>query len=184
MSENKTNKKLTQLLSELHSENPAKVTSALDSLQVYGNKTLIKPLFEFVSVSKNTQSKNEVIEFLSSLKDSPSKLEVMKILNDANFKSIQNQVLSTIWNSPLDYSEFLSDFVKIAVENDYLTSLECLTVIENLDGPFEEQVILESQIHLKEYLEGNFEKSKEKDVFISEIAILIKDFDRNNQEFD
>jgi uncharacterized Zn finger protein len=184
MTNSKNTKKITQLFQDLYSENAAKVTSALDALQVYGNHTIIKPLFEFVQKTNNDHSRKEVIEFLSNLKDTPSKAEVMKNVHDKNFKSIQNIILSTIWNSPLDYSEFLNDFVLLAVKNDYLTSLECLTIIENLEGPFEEQAILESQLHLKDYLDGKYEKSSEKDNMISEIAILIKDFDRANQEFD
>jgi len=184
MTNSKNTKKINQLFQDLYSENAAKVTAALDALQVYGNQSIIKPLFEFIQKSSNEHSKKEVIEFLSNLKDTPSKAEVMNNLHDKDFKSIQNIILSTIWNSPLDYSEFLNEFVLLSVENDYLTSLECLTIIENLEGPFEEQAILESQLHLKDYLDGKYEKSPEKDNMISEIANLIKDFDRANQEFD
>jgi hypothetical protein len=41
---------------------------------------------------------------------------------------------------------------------------------------------LESQLFLKEYLDGEFPKTKEKNQLISEIAILIKDIDRNLQD--
>lgn len=184
MTNTKNAKKVNQLFQDLYSSNSAKVTTALDALQVYGNHTVIKPLFEFIQKTTNDQSKKEAIEFLSNLKDTPSKAEIMKNVHNQDFKPIQNIILSTIWNSPLDYSEFLNEFVLLAVENNYLTSLECLTIIENLEGPFSEQSILESQLHLKDYLEGKYLKSTEKDNMISEIALLIKDFDRTNQEYD
>lgn len=184
MAELKTTKKLTLLIQDLNSTNPSKVTNALDAMQVYGNQTIIEPLFKFILETANNKAKSEVIEFLSNLKDSASKKVVIENLLNKNFSTIQNEILSTIWNSPLDYSDFLSDFVKIAVENEFLTTLECLTVIENLEGPFEEKQILESQLILKDYRDGKFSKSKEKDTLISEIAIFIKEFDIKNQEFD
>ena len=184
MSEQKISKKVSQLLADLNSSNPAKVTAALDSLQVYGNFKIIVPLFETIASSTNNQTKKEIIEFLSNLKDSASKKEVISNLQESKFKEIQNQILAIIWNSPLDYSEYLAEFVRIGVENDFLITLECLTILENLEGPFDERSLMESQLLLKEYAEGQHPQSAQKDTLISEIAILIKDFDRNNQEFD
>lgn len=172
-------KKLTLILEDLKSAQVSKVKTALDSLQVYGDYTIIEPLFQFILETQDTESKAEVLEFLCNLKDSKSMLMVMDCLHQPKFKTIQVEILTTIWNSPLDYSEYLADFVKLAVENDYLIALECLTVLENLDGPFEESSLLESQLYLKDYSEGKHPKSKEKDQFMSEIAILIKDFDHN-----
>lgn len=172
-------KKLVLILDDLKSSKPEKVTLALDSLQVYGDYTIIEPLFQFMLETDNNESKSLVLEFLCNLKDSKSMLMVMDALHQAKFKSIQIEILTTIWNSPLDYSEYLADFVKLAVENDYLIALECLTVLENLDGPFEESSLLESQLYLKDYYEGKHIKSKEKDQFMSEIALLLKDFDRD-----
>ena len=109
-------------------------------------------------------------------------LMVMDCLQQSRFVPIRKEILTTIWNSPLDYSLYLQDFVKIAVENDYLTTLECLTVIENFDGPFEEKSLLESLLYLKDYHEEKYPRSKEKDQLMSEIALLIKDFEQDNAE--
>jgi hypothetical protein len=106
----------------------------------------------------------------------------MDCLNQSRFGKIRREILTSIWNSPLDYSSYLQDFVKIAVEHDYLDTLECLTVIENLDGPFEEKSIFESTLYLKDYHEGKYPKSREKDQLMSELALLIKDFELDNAE--
>ncbi|MES2587545.1 MAG: hypothetical protein V4622_01115 [Bacteroidota bacterium] len=180
---NKTQeKKIQQLLADLNSSASGKVTTALDSLQVYGDSSIIFPLFDFLKTSKNEKSKAEVLEFLCNLKDTNSKTKVMECLNDKNYLSVRIEIMTAIWNCPINFSEYLHDFVKIAVENDYLECLECLTIIENLDGPFEEKALFESLLLLKDYHEGKYPKNKEKDVLISEIALLIKDFDRDTDE--
>lgn len=177
-------KKIQQLLQDLNSGNLSKVTASLDALQVHGDWTVIKPLFEFIRDSENLQAVSEVIEFLSNLKDSKSKAAVMACLQDPELQNCRKEILTSIWNSPLDYSEHLHEFVRIGVEFDFLDTLESLTVIENLDGPFAEQDILESQLLLRDYHEGKYPKSTEKDRLISEIAILLKDFDQNQQDLD
>lgn len=179
---NTRKKKLNLLLADLKAGSPAKITQALDALQVYGDYTIIEPLFLFLLESSDETSKALVLEFLCNLKDSKSVLMVMDCLHQSRFQPIRREILTTIWNSPLNYSFYLQDFVRIAVENDYLDTLECLTVIENLDGPFEEKSLYESLLYLKDYHEGLYPKSREKDQLMSEIALLIKDFEQNSAE--
>lgn len=172
-------KKLVAILSDLKTANIPKTKTLLDSLQISGDYTIIEPLFSILLECTDNEKSELITEFLCSLKDSKSAIMVMDCLQQTRFQPIQVSILATIWNSPIDYSTYLSDFVKLAVEQDFLVTLECLTIIENLDGPFEEQALFESQLHLKNYHDGQFLKTKEKDQLISEIALLIKGFDRN-----
>lgn len=183
MSEEKvTNKqrklKIAKLLEDIQSGIPAKVTTALDSLQVYGDESVIEPLIESLDIQKEEKSVAEIIEFLSSLKSSGAVVKVMESVYNPNYAHHQIKILSTIWNSPLDYSKYLSEFVALAVKGDFMVALECLTILENLEGPFEESAILESQLLLKDYHEGVYSKDGQKDHLISEIALLFKDMDR------
>lgn len=186
MSEEKTTVKkqkvkVTQLLADLNNTSDVKFTKALDALEVCGDETIIEPLIALLDESDETRSK-QILEFLSSLKSTKSTSEIMRCLHLPAFESKQQVILSTIWNNPLDFSEYIADFVRFAVQKDFLISLEALTIIENLDGPYEEKDILESQLILKDYLEGKFEKSPQKDELISEIALIIKNINRDLQD--
>lgn len=173
--------KVTQLLADLNNTSDVKFTKALDALEVCGDETIIEPLIALLDESDETRSK-QILEFLSSLKSTKSTSEIMRCLHLPAFESKQQVILSTIWNNPLDFSEYIADFVRFAVQKDFLISLEALTIIENLDGPYEEKDILESQLILKDYLEGKFEKSPQKDELISEIALIIKNINRDLQD--
>lgn len=166
------------LLQDISGGTHAKVTTALDALQVYGDETVIAPLIRALDQQKEERSAAEILEFLSSLKSSASIEKVMECLNDPSLEHQRINILSTIWNSPLDYSDYLAEFVALAVKNDFLVTLECLTILENLEGPFNEKDVLESQLLLKNYHEGRYPKDEQKDRLISEVAILIKDMDR------
>lgn len=173
--------KIKQLLQDIESNQSAKISTALDGLQLVGDERVIAPL---VDVLRKLSAENQalVVEFLSSLKHTPSKAEIMKAVLDDTNGDVLTILLSTIWNSPLDYSEYIGEFVRLAVQRDFMVTLECLTILENLEGPFEESHILECQLQLRDYLEGAHEKSSQKNHLISEIALLVKDIDRNLQD--
>lgn len=181
LEEKATNKqvslKIAKLLADVQSGVPAKVTSALDALQVSGKDSIVEPLIRAIKLQTDEKSIAEIIEFLSSLKSTSASKEVMACLRNPELADLKTQILSTIWNSPLDYSEYLAEFVSLAVKGDFLMILECLTILENLNGPFEESDVLESQLLLKSYYEGNA-RDAQKDPLMDEIALLVKDFDR------
>jgi hypothetical protein len=41
-----------------------------------------------------------------------------------------SMLVSSCWQSGLDYSEFVIDFTNLFITGDYVTALECFTVIE------------------------------------------------------
>jgi len=171
--------KVAQLLADISTGNPAKIINALDALQVYGDETVIEPLIRTLSGEVDQNGAAEIVEFLSSLKSTAAVAKIMEVVHNPEFAQQRQLILSTIWNSPLNYSDYLADFIALAVRGNFMETLECLTILENLDGPFEESAILESQLHLKEYLEGMHPKDGQKDQLISEIALLLKDMDRS-----
>ena len=67
---------------------------------------------------------------------------VFQIIGETDYLPIRQLLLSTIWNSKLDYSYFLPEFVEISIDGDFMEALECLTIIENLDLGDSEQKYL------------------------------------------
>ena len=107
----------------------------------------------------------------------------MEVLLNEETEVFRIKILTSIWNSKVDYSDYLAQFVKLAAEGGFMETLECLTVIENLDGPFEEEQFFESQIALKNYLDNRKSSNDEKAQLMSEIALLIKDLEENHDDF-
>lgn len=176
--------KIKQLIADLNSGNTPKISNALKSLQVNGDITVIRPLIELLKTDLSHQLETEILEFLGDIKVTTASSEIIAVLKDEKFIKQRQQVLSTIWNSKIDYSKYIAEFVEIACEGNFMEALECLTIIENLDGPFEENHILECQLHLRDYIEDPTPKDPQKAQIMSEIAVLIKEFDLNIDDFD
>jgi hypothetical protein len=101
----------------------------------------------------------------------------MDLLEDPELQEVRHILLSAIWNMKVDFSNYIDDFVEIATKGTFMEALDCLTIIENLEGPFLEEDILESQLHLKNYLESNPPIDEQRAHLLSEIALKIKEID-------
>ena len=181
---NNTDNKLKLILKDLNSADPSKIKSALKSLQVHGNETVIKPIIDVLNSNDDDEVRVSIVTFLADLKDSSVKPEIMSILNDDSFSFVRQDVLSSVWNSKIDYSEYIADFVGLGCQGNFLEAFECLTIIENLEGPFEERHLLECQLHFKDYYSNNEAKEPQKAQIISDLATLIKGFELITDEDD
>lgn len=173
-------KKMQSIISDLTSGNEQKFSTAISALQSIGTATLIPELSKLLRADLSEKNRNELIELFNDLKDTDAIPYIMELIRDDNNMDIRQLLLTTIWSSKLDYSAYLPDFVSIATEGDFMEALECLTIIENLEGPFSEQLILESQLHLRDYVQDNSPKDPQKSQIMSEIAIFIKDLNEND----
>lgn len=175
MTDKKAQQKLNSILMDLNSNDVKTVSKAIKALEIHGNTTVIKPLADRLLHGVDAKNEAEIIELLSSLKDTSVTADVMDILSDEKYTEIKSKWLNIIWNTKVDFSDYIDEFVEIATTGDFMQALECLTIIENLEGPFMEENILECQLHLKNYLESTEKKDDQKSHILSEIALKIKD---------
>lgn len=169
-----------QIVDFLASSDEKQIKKALSGLKADGDATVIVPLAELLLKDKDeAKYQKDILEIFSSLKDTSTVETMIDVIRNEHFSPVRQLLLSTIWNTSLDYTEYIADFVLIACEGDFLEALDCLTILENLSGEIEERHILEAQWHLKEYLEDTAPKEERKAQIISEIALFIKDADQN-----
>lgn len=177
------NKKIQQLLADIQSENPTKAVKAIRALEAYGNNSALDPLMKFWKNVTDSEIDSALAEFFAALKDTDSRHEIMVVLLNDEDEAFRIKLLTSVWNSKVDFSDYLAQFVRLAAEGGFMETLECLTVIENLDGPFEEEQFFEAQIALKHYLDNRKNSTDEKAQLMSEIALIIKDLEENHIDF-
>jgi len=170
--------KIESLLLDVKSNNTAIVKTAFEGLKIVGEPSILHPIILELNKKNHTEKNALILEFLACLKDRKARSVMMDLIQQTELKDYQQLLLSTIWNSPLDYTDYLEVFVDLALKGDFIITLECLTIIENLDGPFSEKSVMEAQVLLGAYAESNPDKNSQKGMLISEIALLIKDFQR------
>lgn len=175
--------KLTKLMEDFTKGDSKLQLKALKSLQIHGDETAVTPLIEIWLKGISEPVEKALIEFFSSLKNTDSTEEIMNAVNNPAFREKRHALLTTIWNTKVDYSDYLSQFVGIAVSGDFMDTLECLTIIENLEGPFTEEQLYESQLHVQNYAQNRTSTTDEKATLMSEVALLLKDFEGRMDDF-
>jgi len=174
-SKEKNKQKLTQLLLDLKAESDLKITGAINELSTFGDISIIPELIAILKNNTNHFRQKQVSKFLSDIHlPEASEIFMQQIRKEEN-TDILKLILPILWESKLDFSSYLADFVEISISGDYLIALDCLTIIENLIGPFSESQLLEAQLHLKEFIEKNDVVDQRKSQILSEIALFIKD---------
>ena len=74
-------------------------------------------------------------------------------MHNPEYKERKNLLISILWQSTLDASEYLVDLITIALKGDYLTVLEVSTVIESFDTVFNEEDVMDAIYQIDERME-------------------------------
>lgn len=168
--------KINQLIGDLQSKDELKIAGAIKALAIHGHATVIEPLITVWISGLSAENEALLIDLLQSLKDTSAVEPLMEAFNNPGNRGIQRKLLTAFWNSKLDFSEYLADFVLFGIEGDFLDALEAITLIENFETIAPESAILESQLLLKEYFGQTEERDEQKDAILTDLAILLKDF--------
>lgn len=153
-----------------------KVSEGLKELEKFAEESVLEILVGIAADTDNEDTKKQILAFLSQVVDPASRDLFIRYIKEEEFNMLRQALLSVVWNSRLDYSDYLADFVEIAVEGNFMEALECLTILENLEGPFEEHHLLEAQLHLREYAQSDRAHEEDRKTnIVSEIAMFIQE---------
>ena len=112
-------------------------------------------LVAYYNESGNIPVKRLISDFLNDLKEQSLCGEVVAEIKKDIKPDTLRMLVSSCWQSGLNYSGYTSDFADLFISGDYMTAIECFTVIEssvqNLSG--QEKVSLIKQI--REGASGN-----------------------------
>jgi hypothetical protein len=156
------------ILQDLKSGDNSKIKNAFKKLSNKGNASIIQPLVDlYTSLEEDNTIRNEIKVVFSQLKTTKALPELIKNLSHRDNR-VKELVLFSIWSSNLDAADYIPAIVECSCKGDFMVALEALTLIENLEGPFNEQDLIESMITINEYL------SKDKDDKIELIQSILE----------
>lgn len=120
------------LLKGLQSTNQEIVIETLEELRVSGRTSDIPVLLELLHTTQNADVKTKIIALFSNLKESEGIPMIIEAILDKKYALELKQLVSCCWENGLDYSKYLSVFVDILIDSDFLVAFEAYTVITNM----------------------------------------------------
>lgn len=127
----RSEKKLKGFAEILKKENTLLIVEAVELLRLEkpfeGIVGLLTALYD---QSDEFTLRKSISGFLNDLKDQSVCEEIIKEIRKKWKADTISMLVSSCWQSGLDYSDYSLDLAKIFLKGDYVTALECLTVIE------------------------------------------------------
>lgn len=172
MSSKIQNRIVEEIRRDLFSEDDSVVMKALHKCREQGDVSLVEPLILVFANNKNEEIKAEVADMLETLKISNTEEIFQRALMNPQLATIRKNVLSFMWNSGVQPSEYISLISTIATEGSLQETLECLTLLDSLDGGISEEQLLDSIATVREYLGEN--KQNEKTGLLTEYLSILE----------
>jgi hypothetical protein len=97
----------------------------------------ISTLISLLTDPANKELKEET---LLTLKKEKGGDEVLLLaIASPKAKEVRHIMVAACWESEINFSKYLPFFILLALDPDYLISLEAITTIENMEGPFSQK---------------------------------------------
>lgn len=128
---NRSEKKLNEFTGILKKGNTLFIARAIKLLR--GEKPFkgaIGLLAEYYDNSSDEGISGLIEDFFNDIKHLSVRPEVMAEIRKPWKQKTISMLVSSCWQSGLDYSEYTGDFAAVFLEADYATAIECMTVIE------------------------------------------------------
>lgn len=171
--EKKPSKKVLELIGQLGSAEAKTQIKAIQELKIHGTEEVIEPLISLHVVSQNNAVKAEIESLLNTLKVDGVQPSVIDCLVNVEYESAHQIILSSIWNSNLDYSDYLQEIVETAVNGDFMAAMECLTIFENMEAELSEEKVMPPLLALNQYLNDNRGEDSPKHKLLTEVAVFL-----------
>jgi hypothetical protein len=126
----KSEKKLKALAADLKKDNYLVISEAIDLLRdEQPFEGAIAILTSFYDETEDHTIRKAIENFMNDLKEPSANIEVINEIRKQWKPDTTSMLVSSCWQSGLDYSDYSLDLAQIFLKGDYVTAIECLTVI-------------------------------------------------------
>lgn len=161
MASKKETKFVQEIKGLLSSDKETDVLLALEKTRHHGTPELIPSLVDVLAGDTSTLAiVQEVTSILYELKDENCVAPLVRAMDRTDLGENRATVISSFWNAGLEASQHLDKFVQLAIHGSYMECVECITVIENMEGPFSEAILLDSMVKIREHM-GKYDTAKQ-----------------------
>lgn len=154
------NKKVLAIQKDLLSKDEKIVLKALKDVTEHGNPSVMPALIKatFLHGSEKVLEKGKFVLF--NLKDNNCVDGLFEALNDETYMEFHNVIAASIWEAGLNVDDRLIELVELATRKDYLTAIEIITIIENIETGFPYEEVTDASLTINEHVEESLDEHK------------------------
>jgi hypothetical protein len=140
------------IISNLKSTDPDFLLETIEKVRESGNHLILPELIELLHNTELPEIKKSVLSLLSELKNKESVPLLMTAIKNEKYANERKDLVACCWQNGLNYNTFIPAFIDLVIKEEFLVAFEAFTVIENMVGNIEEEVIEAELIKIKDAL--------------------------------
>ncbi len=172
-------KKNVQLLKDMKSDNAETVLNTVKKIRKEGNTAIMPELIYLLHTTNNDDIKISATNLLNDLKDNKAAPHIIEAINNEKYTDIAHILISSCWQSRLDYSDYLNVFVDLTIKSEYRIALEAFTVIEDMQKNISEDEKNKTINKLKKNI--IIEKYQQKQMLLNELIKVIQNINLDKE---
>ncbi len=129
------------ILKSLNSNDPLVVVETIEKLRTIGKISDIPVLIELLHTSQDKEVRAKISNLLATLKDIDAIPFLIEAILDLKYVQELKELVSACWENGLDYSTYLSLFVDMLIEKDFIIAFEAYTVLMNMESKIDQEKI-------------------------------------------
>lgn len=126
-----------------------------------------------ISLLTDPANKDVKEETLLTLKKEKGGDTLLLAIASPKAKAVRHLLVAACWESEINFSKYLPFFILLAMDEDYLISLEAITTIETMEGPFVQEDVNEA---IKKVKAKKKEITTERQVLMNDLVITLEGF--------
>jgi hypothetical protein len=127
------------ILKGLESSNSVKVIETLEELRSSGRVSDIPLLIELLHLTNDPEIKSKITDLFNTLKESDAIPLIIDAIQNQKYAPELKELVTCCWENGLDYSNYLTLFVDLLIESEFLVAFEAYTVIVNMTAKINQQ---------------------------------------------
>ena len=171
--------KTKEILSNLKSTDPEFLLETIDKIRDSGNSLILAELIDLLHNTALPEIKKNILNLLSELKNKESVPAFIAAIKNEKYTSERKDLLACCWQNGLSYNEYLPIFIDLVINEEFMIAFEAFTVVENMFGKVDDEVIDKEIIKVKNALNS---ASEQKAYLLNGLLVIIHDIPEE-QEF-
>jgi hypothetical protein len=129
------------ILHGLKSTDSLLIIETLEELRVSGKASDIPILIELLHLTQNPEIKSKIIGLFANLKEGDTIPLLIEAIQNQKYAPELKDLVSSCWENGLNYSPYLSIFIDLLIESEFIVAFEAYTVILNMISKIDQTII-------------------------------------------
>lgn len=171
--------KSKKIIEDLKSIDSELVLETIEKVRESGNSFILAGLIDLLHNTDLPEVKKSVLNLLSELKNKESVPAFIAAIKDEKYTVERKDLIACCWQNGLIYNEYLPLFIDLVINEEFMVAFEAFTVIENMVGKVEDEIIDKEIVKVTDALK---DATEQKAYLLNGLLAIIRDIPEE-QEF-